>query len=167
MRPPMKNFLNTFEKVFVYYFASVGIYLLVNIVLNIPLRFIFQNHINLTNFIVGIISMLASLFVLFYRDGYNTKKLELKCFLPSLAVVLLILIAVLFIIGHTVYIAGPTEYLDGFSPKIFIQSPINRKVAVNLNSAALMISAFLVLYTPTILLAEKIGVKNRNKKHTD
>ena len=67
--------------------------------------------------------MLASLFVLFYRDGYNTKKLELKYFLPSLAVVLLILIAVLFIIGHTVYIAGPTEYLDGVSQKIFFHLP--------------------------------------------
>lgn len=163
----MKNFLNTFEKVFVYYFASVGISLLANITLSIPLRFVFQNHINLTSFIVGIISMLVSLFVLFYRDGYKTKKLELKYFLPSLAIVLLILVVVLLIIGHAVYIAGPTEYLDEVFPQILFQSPINSKVTINLISSALMISAFLVLYIPTILLAEKIGVKNRNKKHTD
>lgn len=163
----MKPFFKTFERTFVYYFASVGISLLANIALSIPLRFIFQNHISLTGFIVGIISMLASLFVLFYRDGYKTKKLELKYFLPSLAIILLLLVAVLLIIGHAVYIAGPTEFLDEYFPKMLIQSPINSKVTVNLISASLMISAFLVLYTPTILLAEKIGVKKRNQKHTE
>ncbi len=111
--------------------------------------------------------MLISLFVLFYIDGHKSKKFDFKYFLPSLALILLLLVAALFIIGHAVYIAGPTEFLDEYFPKTLIQSPINPKVAVNLTSAALMISAFLLLYTPTILLAEKIGVENRNKKHTD
>jgi len=163
----MKPFLKTFERVFVYYFASVGISLLANIALSLPLRFIFQNHISLTSFIVGMLSMLVSLFILFYRDGYKTKRLELRYFLTSLAVILLILLAVLFIIGHAVYIAGPTEFLDEYFPAILIQSPINPKIALNLSSAALMILAFLLLYAPTILLAEKIGVKNIHKKHTD
>lgn len=159
----MKPFLKTFERVFVYYFASVGISLLANIALSLPLRFIFQNHISLTSFIVGMLSMLVSLFILFYRDGHKTKQLELRYFLPSLAIVLLILVAVLLIIGHAVYIAGPTEFLDEYFPAILIQSPINPKVAVNLSSVALMILAFLLLYTPTIILAEHFGVKKANK----
>lgn len=159
----MKPFLKTFERMFVYYFASVGISLLANIALSLPLRFIFQNHISLTSFIVGMLSMLVSLFILFYRDGHKTKRLELRYFLPSLAIVLLILVAVLLIIGHAVYIAGPTEFLDEYFPAILIQSPINPKVAVNLSTAALMILAFLLLYTPTIILAEHFGVKKANK----
>ena len=133
--------------------------MLANIVLSIPLKFIIKGNPSLASFIVGILSMLVSLFILFYRDGYKTKKLELKYFLPSLAVILLLLVAALLIIGHAIYIAGPTELLDEYFPKMLIQSPLNPKVAVNLNSAALMIFAFLLLYTPTILLAEKIGVK--------
>lgn len=159
----MKPFLKTFERMFVYYFASVGISLLANIALSLPLRFIFQNHISLTSFIVGMLSMLVSLFILFYRDGHKTKRLELRYFLPSLAIVLLILVAVLLIIGHAVYIAGPTDFLDEYFPAILIQSPINPKVAVNLSTAALMILAFLLLYTPTIILAEHFGVKKANK----
>ena len=155
----MKNFLKTLERIFVYYFASVGISLLINIVLSIPLKFIIKSNMSFVSFIVGTLSMLLSLFILFYRDGYKTKKLELKYFLPSLAVILLLLVAALLIIGHAIYIAGPTELLDEYFPKMLIQSPLNPKVAVNLNSAALMISAFLLLYTPTILLAEKIGTK--------
>ena len=160
----MKLFLKTFERTFVYYFASVGISLLANILLSIPLIFIIKSNMSLVSFIVGTLSMLLSLFILFYRDGYKVKKLELKYFLPSLAVILLLLISVLFVIGHAVYIAGPTEFLDEYFPKMLIQSPINPKVAVDLTSAALMISAFLLLYTPTILLAEKIGVKKTNTK---
>lgn len=159
----MKLFLKTFERVFVYYFASVGISLLANILLGFPLKFILKNHTGLMSFIVGTLSMLVSLFILFYRDGYKTKRLELRYFLPSLAIVLLILVAVLLIIGHAVYIAGPTEFLDEYFPAILIQSPINPKVAVNLSTAALMILAFLLLYTPTIILAEHFGVKKANK----
>lgn len=163
----MKPFFKTFERVFVYYFASVGISLLTNILLGFPLKFILKNHTGLMSFIVGTLSMLVSLFILFYRDGYKTKRLELRYFLTSLAVILLILVAVLLIIGHAVYIAGPTEFLDEYFPAILIQSPINSKIALNLGSVALMITTFLLLYAPTILLAEKIGVKNIHKKHTD
>ena len=163
----MKLFFKTFERTFVYYFASVGISLLANILLSIPLKFIIKSNMSLASFIVGTLSMLLSLFILFYRDGFKTKKLELKYFLPSLAVILLLLVAILLLIGHAVYIAGPTEFLDEYFPKMLIQSPINPKVAVNLTSAALMIAAFLLLYTPTILISEKFGIKKRNKKHTD
>ena len=163
----MKPFFKTFERTFVYYFASVGISLLANILLSIPLKFIIKSNMSLASFIVGTLSMLLSLFILFYRDGFKTKKLELKYFLPSLAVILLLLVAILLLIGHAVYIAGPTEFLDEYFPKMLIQSPINLKVVVNLTSAALMIVAFLLLYTPTILISEKFGIKKRNKKHTD
>ena len=159
----MKKIVKTLERVFVYYFASVGMSLLANIVLSIPLKFIIKSNPSLASFIVGILSMLVSLFILFYRDGYKTKKLQLKYLLPSLALILLLLVAALFIIGHAVYIAGPTELLDEYFPKMLIQSPLNPKIAVNLNSAALMISAFLLLYTPTILLAEHFGTIKRNK----
>ena len=159
----MKQFFKTFERVFVYYFASVGLSLLANLLLNIPLKFIFENYSSLISFIVGITSMLISLFVLFYLDGYKTKKLELKFFLSSLAVILLLLIAVLFVIGHAVYIAGPTEFLDEYFPKVIFQSPINSKVTVNLGSASLMLGAFVVLYTPIVLLAEYLGAKQQNK----
>ncbi len=160
----MKNFLKTFERVFVYYFASVGISLLANLLLNIPLKFIFENYSSLISFIVGIISMLISLFVLFYIDGHKSKKFDFRYFLPSLALILLLLVAALFIIGHAVYIAGPTEFLDEYFPKTLIKSPINPKVTVNLCSALIMGMAFFILYTPTILLAETLGIKKRNNR---
>lgn len=163
MRLYMKPFLKTLERIFVYYFASVGLSLLTSVILNVPLKFIIKNYNNAVNFATHALLMLVLLFVFFYRDGYNTKKLELKYFLPSLAVILLLLVAVLLIIGHAVYIAGPTEFLDEYFPKILLQSPINPKVTVNLGSALLMCAAFLILYAPTILLAETLGIKKRNK----
>ena len=155
----MKNFLKTFERVFVYYFASVGLSLLATVLLNVPLKFFLKNYNNAVNFAIHALLMLVLLFIFFYRDGYKTKKLEMKYFLPSLAVILLLLVTALFVIGHAVYIAGPTEFLDEYFPKMLIQSPINPKVTVNLISAVLMISAFFLLYTPTILIAEHIGIK--------
>lgn len=160
----MKNFLKTLERVFAYYFASVGLSLLASVLLNIPLKFFIKNYNNAVNFAIHALLMLVLLFIFFYRDGFRAKKLELKYFLPSLVVILLLLVTILFIIGHAVYIAGPTEFLDEYFPKMLLQSPINPKVAVNLISTALMISAFFLLYTPTILLAEALGIKKRNKK---
>lgn len=155
----MKPFLKTLERVFVYYFTSVGISLLANILLSIPLRFVFWNHIALTNFSVGVLSMLISLFFLFYRDGKKTKKVELKLFLPSLVVVLVLIVLITLIIGQAVYVLGPTELLDGFLPKSFVKSPINPKVSFDVYSFASGVAAFLLLYSPIMLISEYVGTK--------
>ena len=82
-----------------------------------------------------------------------------KLFLPSLAVVLVLLVLITLIIGQAVYILGPTELLDGFLPKSFVKSPINPKVAIDVYSFGLGLAAFLFFYSPIMLISEYIGTK--------
>ena len=159
MRLSMKQFLKTFERVFVYYFSSIGIFMLGSIILNIPLKLIFKNYNSLYDFIVGIVLLVPTLFLLFYRDGKKTKKVELKLFLPSLAVVLVLIVLITLIIGQAVYILGPTELLDELLPKTFVKSPINPKVAIDVYSFGLGLAAFLFFYSPIMLISEYIGTK--------
>jgi len=158
----MKSFLKTFERVFVYYFASMGASVLIGVLLNVPMKLFLGNKFNdFTSFIVGIISLLISMFVLFYIDGYRTKKFELKRFLISELILLSLLIVVIYIIGRAIYISGPTDYLawhilDKVNPTL-----INGKAMLNKYCLVLMISAYVVLYAPLILIAEYLGCKSK------
>ena len=160
----MKKFLNTFERIFVYYFASMGISLLAIILLNIPMKFLLgDNYSDLTEFFISVFSFVISLFSLFCIDGYRTKKLELKLFALSQLVLLVLLIVVIYFIGRAVYISGPTDNLARYILYEVNPTLINGKVMLNKYCLVLMICAYVFLYAPLMLIAEYIGVKIRKK----
>ena len=161
----MKKFLKTFERVFVYYFASMGISLLVSILLNNPMKLLLGDKFNdLTEFFISRFPLMISMFVLFCIDGYRTKKFELKLFALSELVLLVLLIVVIYFIGLAVYISGPTDYLGRYILYKVNPNLINGKVMLNQYCMVLMICAYVFLYAPLILIAEYIGVKIRNKQ---
>ena len=154
--------MKTFERVFVYYFASMGASVLIGVLLNVPLKLLLGNKFNdLTNFFVSIFSLLISMFVLFYIDGYRTKKFELKRILLSELILLALLIIVIYFIGRAIYISGPTDYLarhilDKVNPTL-----INGKVMLNKYCMILMICFYIFLYAPLMLIAEYLGYKGK------
>ena len=161
----MKNFLKSFERLFVYYFASMGISLLAIILLNIPMKFLLgDNYSDLTEFFISALSLVISLFILFYRDGFQNKKFDLKLFLFSELMLLVLLIVVIHFIGRAVYISGPTDCLARYILYKVNPTLINGKVMLNQYYMVLMICAYVFLYAPLILIAEYIGVKIRNKQ---
>lgn len=161
----MKRLLKTFERICVYYFASMGISLLVSILLNTPMKLLLGDKFNdLTEFFISIFPLIISLFVLFCIDGYRTKKLELKLFALSELILLVLLIVVIYFIGCAVYISGPTDYLAWHILYKVNLTLINGKVMLNQCCMVLMICSFVFLYAPLMLIAEFLGVKIRNKQ---
>ena len=161
----MKNFLKTFERLFVYYFASMGISLLAIILLDIPMKFLLgDNFSDLTEFFISALSLVISLFILFYRDGFQNKKFDLKLFLFSELMLLVLLIVVIHFIGRAVYISGPTDYLARYILYKVNPTLINGKVMLNKYCLVLMICAYVFLYAPLIVIAEYVGAKIRNKQ---
>ena len=159
----MKKFLKTFERIFVYYFASMGISLLASILLDIPMKFLLgDNYTDLTEFFISELSFVISLFVLFFMDGFHHKKIQLKAFMLSELILLILLIVVICLIGRAVYISGPTDHLARYI--LYQVNPylINGKVMLNRYCMVLMICAYVALYAPLMLIAEYIGAKIRN-----
>ena len=118
---------------------------------------------DLINFIIGFTSVVISMFVLGLIDGYKSKKIELKLFLLSSFIFLIVLISVISIIGHAIYISGPTDYLASYIHDVNA-SLINGKVMFNKYCIVFMIGAYIFLYAPIILIAENLGVKIRKKQ---
>ena len=153
----MKIFLKTFERLFVYYFSSMGIALLFEVLLNLPLKFLLgKNFNNLTSFFIGMTSLMIALLLLFYKDGFRHKKFQLT--------LLLLLIIVIYFIGRAVYISGPTDYLARYILYLTNPSMINGKIMLNQYCMILMICAYAFLYAPIILIAEYIGVKRSHNQ---
>ncbi len=132
----MKNFLKTFERLFVYYLASMGIALLFGVLCNIPFKLLLDN---------------------------NFKVFKLKTFLFSELLLLILLIVVIYIIGRAVYILGPTDYLAHYILHLANPSMINGKIMLNQYCMILMFCAYVFLYAP-IIIAEYIGVKKNNNQ---
>ena len=156
----MKRFFGTFQNVFAYYFASIGISLLVEVLLNIPLKLIFTNFNDFSCFLISFIAFLASVIVLFYRYGYKYKKFEFKLFIFSLLLLLFLIVALIYIIGHAVYISGPTVYLtlhlfnaDGLL--------INKVETLHQFCTLLTVGAYVLLYSALMMLFYYLGVKKR------
>lgn len=161
----MKSLLKTFERIFVYYFASMGLSLLAIFILNIPMKLLLgDNYSDLTDFFISVLSFIVSLFVLLCIDGYRAKKFELKLFIFSELTLLVLLIIVICFIGRAVYISGPTDSLARYILYKVNPGLINGNVMLNRYCMVLMICAYVILYAPVMLIAEYIGVKIRNKQ---
>jgi hypothetical protein len=160
----MKNLLKTFERVFVYYFAAMGLSLLISVLLNIPIKILMGDKFSsLTSFYISILPLILSLFVLFCVDGYKTKQFEFKLFLFSEIILLILLAVVVYFIGRAVYISGPTDYLARHIIYKVNHTVINGKALLNNYCMGLMIFAYLLLYSPLMLIAEYTGTRIRDK----
>ncbi len=164
----IKKFLKTFENVFVYYFASLGISLLIGIILNIPLKLLFDIDKNILNFIPSILCVSISLFVLFFKNGYSDKKFQTKNFLFSLILLLVLIIILTMLIGHAIYISGPTNYIADFifkklNPDLYYTPIELRTITLNRYKTIAMISAFVFIYSPIMLLGEYLGTKKHKR----
>ncbi len=160
----MKNFLKVFDRVFAYYFISMGIFMLVCILLDFPIKMLFHGKSALTDFFIGIISVCITLFVLCYRDGYHSTKLEMKPFALSVCLLLVLLIVItclMGLIGPAIYISGPTNTL---AHHIVDQAGLylmERKAALYWYCPLFMTIAYISLYAPLMILGKHFGFKRK------
>ena len=161
----MKIVFKKFGQVIVFYFASMLISLFTSIVLNIPLKFLIPNYNNLTNFIVGILSLCIALFSIFFHEGYKTKKFELKPLLIALGLLLCFVTLVSTIIGHAVYISGPTVYLADYILHLKEPMKIFDPIIVNRFCLYLFLLAFVLIYAPIMITANYLGMKFKKRKY--
>lgn len=153
-----------FERVFAYYIISMGVQLAANIVLNIPLKFIFPNYSDLGEFFVAIIACLICMFLLCFRDGYKLRVFEFKEFLICAAIMLCLLLVVIYFTGHIIYISGPTDHLERYILYEVNPSLINGAGMLDKYSWYLMMGAFAVLYVPVMTFGMYLGNKKRKKQ---
>ena len=155
----MKKYFKKFEIYLVNYFSSFVIALIVCIICSIPVRFIRTLNSGMGDFIVSIIITVISLFVMSYNEGYRHREFQLKLIFISIIFLLCSQIILVLIIGHAAYITGPTIHLAYYIKPEFIRGNEPLK---NLNTN-LMILAFLIIYSPIMVLGEYIGVRKHRK----
>ncbi len=160
----MKKFFKTFERILLYYFAAMGVSLCATIVFDVPIKFVLNGaDLHLALFIIGSFASIATMLLLSYFEGRRSGNLEPKYFCSALAALLAILIIVIAILGHVIYISGPTDHLARFV--LYKTNPglTNGKSMLNLYSLWFMVGAYLLLYSPTMLVGRLWGNKNRQK----
>ena len=166
----MKKYLKNFERIFVNYFAAMGISLLFVIIINIPLKLVMGESYNeLTYFLVSEIPLIIAIFILFFIDGYRVRKIEVKPFIIGQAMQLILVSAFTLFIGPAVYVSGPTNILAREIAFCYDLVPTATKIMYNRYSLLLAIVTFIIIYAPIMIFAERLGVKKRGnrfkKKH--
>ena len=161
----MKIIFKKFGQVLIYYFASMIITQIIAIILNIPLKFIIPNFNNLSNFIIDLLGLSTTLFVIFFNDGYSDKKFELKPLLIALGLLLCFVTLVSTIIGHAVYISGPTVYLANYILHLKEPMKIFDPIIVNRFCLYLFLLAFVLIYAPIMITANYLGMKFKKRKY--
>lgn len=162
----MKKYFKKFEIYFVNFFSSFGIALLVGVICSIPIRFIRTLNSDIGNFSLSIIATVISLFILSYKEGYRRREFQLKLIFISILCLFCLQIILVLIIGHAVYISGPTVHLAYYILYRINPELINGKAMLSNINTDLMISAFFVIYSPTMILGEYIGVRKHRKDFT-
>lgn len=160
----MKKCFKGVDRIFAYHFISMGIFMLFFILLDFPIKMLFSAKGELTDLIIGIVTVCASLFVLCYRDGFHSTKLELKPFVFSMALFLLLLNAItclLGLIGSAIYVSGPTNLLAEY---VVNQAGLyfeERKTALFWYCPLFMTGAYLFLYAPLMVLGKYLGFRRK------
>ena len=160
----MKKYLKNFERIFVNYFASMGISLLFVIITNIPLKLVMGESYNeLTDFLLSEISLIIAIFVLFFIDGYRARKIEVKPFIIGQLMQLILVLVFTLFIGPAIYVSGPTNILAREIAFCYDLDPMHTKIMYNRYSLFLAIVTFIIIYAPIMILAERLGVKKISK----
>lgn len=160
----MKKLFKGVDQVFAHHFISMGIFLLFFILLDFPIKMLFGSKGELTDLIIGIVTVCASLFVLCYRDGYHSTKLELKPFIRSVGLFLVLLIVItclVGLIGPAIYVSGPTNLLADY---VVDQAGLyfeERKTALFWYCPLFMTGAYLLLYAPLMVLGKYLGFQRK------
>ena len=160
----MKKYLKNFERIFVNYFASMGISLLFVIITNIPLKLVMSESYNeSTYFLVSEISLIIAIFILFFIDGYRARKIDVKPFIIGQIMQLILVSVFTLFIGPAIYVSGPTNILAREIAFCYDLAPMATKIIYNRYSLLLAIVTFIIIYAPIMILAERLGVKKRSK----
>ncbi len=165
----MRKLFKGVDRVFAYHFISMGIFMLFFILLDFPIKMLFGSKGELTDLIIGIVTVCVSLFVLCYRDGYHSTKLEMKPFLLSVGVLLVLLNAItclIGLIGPAIYVSGPTNLLAEYvvdQAGLYLEE---RKTALYCYCPLFMSIAYLFLYAPFMVLGKHLGFKKKQRDFT-
>lgn len=160
-----KSFVDTF----VIWFSSIGLALLIGILVNIPMKFIFPNVDN--SLLDGIYSVLIALIIMFclsFALGYKNKKFEIKKIILSLALVFGFVFLLTVILDVAVYITGPTDHFATYifeksNPDLYWSKEAIRPAVRWRYGITLFSGAYLLIYSPLIILAQYLGAKKHKK----
>lgn len=158
-----RKYLKTYESCFVIFFSSIGIGAIVSVLMSLPIALIIDHNSSLSNFISGMCATIITLFLLSYREGYRSKKINFIELLLIQLIVLVTQIIIVFIFGHAIYFSGPTVFLSRFILNVFHQGTINAKAILENYRWTFMLAAYIFLYTPIIIFGEYLGSKKHKK----
>lgn len=145
------------------YFGSIMIGLAATIVLSFPVKLCTDVDSKLLHFVLMLAAVMVSLAILFFKDGYHNKRFKRKELLLSLPILFALLLIVIRIIGPAIYISGPTDSLARYILLKVNPGLINGKAMLKQYAMDLMTLAFVLVYSPIILLAEYLGAKKHKK----
>lgn len=171
----MKKYLSTFGSYLLSFTASLWFGLLVQILANIPIRFLVGTNRLAQNVLDAAVFAAATsawLFYASYRRGHKRKALLFPQLLAVFAPVILIQQIVAFLFGYVSYTSGAAHDL---SVAIFLQ---NREVNVDSNTHlivgiplwgyhVLMVGLAFVCYLPALIGGQTVGARKREKERAE
>ena len=161
---PARAIFKQYEACCIMLYASFGIGLLVDLIINIPLGLAIGYTNSLLENLIYFGATWLALFVLSYRDGRQNYQFKLGRLSLCLFLTLATQVVLVLIIGHAIYLSGPAIVFDDYALNVFNPISVRSYVVSETYKWILMFAADLLVYVPTMILGEYLGARKHNKE---
>ncbi len=148
-----------------YLFASFWFCIFAGIVYNIPIKLIFKPSdlaMDIIEFVLSIICIVITLFILCYKQGYKRKKFDIKQTLWLMVSLLVVHQIASFLQAY--YIAGPAHSLARTIYFLDKEAMLTWYMPLGLYHP-LVAAIDIVFVVPTMVLGEYMGARKYESKH--
>lgn len=156
----MKKYIPTLERIGIKFLLSMILGYVATLLLDIPIKLIFEGDSDLISFISGSILTLLVMMAVFYNDGYQYKIYEPGKIAVSLAIILVITALFIGTVKVSSFLTGPTIWLTNYIYHTDFQT---QDINTYLSNIVLFSAAFVFVYSPIIFAFEYLGIKGRKK----
>lgn len=161
----MKSYFKKLGLYLLFLFASFWFCIFAGIVYNIPIKLMFKPSdlvMDIIEFVLSIICIVITLFILCYKQGYKQQKFDIKQTLWLMVSLLIVHQIASFLQAY--YIAGPAHSLARTIYFLDEEAMLTWRMPLGLVHS-LIAAIDIVFVVPSIVLGECLGVKKYKSEH--
>ena len=163
-RQPIQTIKQQWVSCFGILYLSFAVGLVVELIINLPLGLIVGHTGSLLQDILCAAAVLIALFVLSYRDGRQNYQFKLGRLLIALLLTLVTQVVLVTVFGHAVWFSGPTVSFAFRALDIYNPISVPSKTVLEMYKWGFMLAAFVIVYTPLMILGEYLGARKHKKE---
>ena len=165
---PIQTIKQQWVSCFIMLYASFGIAIAIDFILNIPLGLIIGYTNSLFSDVLYFLCSVVCVYVLSYRDGRKNYQFKLWRLLLALALTIAVQVLLAILIGgNTVYWSGPAIVFAHSLLDVYNPVEIPSRTVLDTYQWLLMLAADLFVYVPTIIVGKYLGNKKRIKEFNE